>query len=338
MRAAIIEGKDQMRVADLPLPEPGEGEVRIRVVAVGICGSDLHYYFEGANGEYVVAEPLVPGHELSAVVDRDRAGEWGDGARVTVHPARFGPEVPGQQQAPHLRSGGSYLGSAATTPHTQGAMSEFLVVRSDMLRALPDGLSLTTASLAEPLAVALHGAARAGDLHGRRVLVSGAGPIGLLALVAARARGAAHVSVSDVLDAPLARATGLGADAVIRVDQARLPRDEYDVVLECSGAPVAISSALVSVRKQGTVVQIGMVPNEVRPINLAPFISKEVTLLGSFRFADEIDEAVCILATHPEVAQIITHEFALDDVVKAFGVARDSAMSGKVIVRLSDEN
>lgn len=338
MRAAIIEGKEQMRVVDLPLPEPSEGEVRIRVSAVGICGSDLHYYFEGANGEYIVTEPLVPGHELSAVVDHDPSGHWERGTRVTVHPARFGPEVPGRENAPHLRPGGSYLGSAATTPHTQGAMSEYLVVRSGMLRTLPAGLSLGAASLAEPLAVALHGAARAGELGGRRVLVSGAGPIGLLALVAARARGAVHVTVSDVLEAPLERAQALGADVVIRVGHEALPREEYDVVLECSGAPIAISNALVAVRRQGTVVQIGMVPNEARPMNIAPFISKEVALLGSFRFADEIGEAVRILAEDGAVAQIITHEFALNDVVEAFAVARDSAASGKVIVRLSDED
>lgn len=336
MRAAIIEGKDQLDVVDLPLPVPGEGQVRVQVAAVGICGSDLHYYFEGANGEYVVQDPLIPGHELSGWVDEDPSGQFEVGEPVTVHPARFGTPVEGIEHDAHLWPGGSYLGSAATTPHTQGGMSEYLVVEAHMIRPLPAGLSVEDAALAEPLGVALHGVTRAGDLTGRRVLVSGAGPIGLLALVAAKARGAAHVTVSDVLAAPLARATALGADAVVRVSAEALPAEAFDVVLECSGATVAISAAVVAVRRRGIVVQVGMVPNEARPINLAPFISKEVTMVGSFRFLDEIDEAIALLATDADIARVITHRFPIDQVREAFAVARDSERSGKVLVTFTD--
>ncbi|MFU8947525.1 L-idonate 5-dehydrogenase [Mycetocola zhadangensis] len=338
MRAAIIEGKDQLDVVDLPMPVPGEGQVRVRVAAVGICGSDLHYHFEGANGEYVVKEPLIPGHELSGWVNEDPSGQLQVGEPVTVHPARFGASVDGIEDAAHLWPGGSYLGSAATTPHTQGGMSEFLVVERHMIRQLPAGLSVEDAALAEPLGVALHGATRAGDLSGRRVLVSGAGPIGLLALVAAKARGAAHVTVSDVLAAPLARATELGADTTVQVSVEALPAEAFDVVLECSGAAVAISAAVAAVRRRGTVVQVGMVPNEARPINLAPFISKEVTMVGSFRFLEEIDEAITLLAADPGIARIITHRFPIDHVREAFAVARDSEQSGKVVVTFTDEH
>ncbi|WP_110588594.1 zinc-binding dehydrogenase [Microbacterium suaedae] len=336
MRAVFIDGAEQIAVREVPVPEPGDGEVRIRVSRVGICGSDLHYFFEGANGEYVVREPLVPGHELSGVVDEDPRGEFAPGTPVTIHPARFGTEVPGTQGEPHLWPGGSYLGSASTMPHTQGAMADLLVVDRGMVRPLPSGLGVDAAVLAEPLGVALHGASRAGDLAGARVLVSGAGPIGLLAVVAARARGAAHITVSDVLDEPLERARELGADDVVRIGQDELPVEAFDAVLECSGAPVAIGAAGVAARRRGVVVQIGMVPNEPRGVNLAPFISKEIDLRGAFRFRDEIDEAVALLAERPDIARVATHVVPVAEVRDAFELARDSRRSGKVVVSLDD--
>jgi L-idonate 5-dehydrogenase len=205
-----------------------------------------------------------------------------------------------------------------------------------MVRVLPGTLPVRRAVLAEPLGVALHAATRAGDLTGARVLVSGAGPIGLLALAAARARGAAAVTVSDVLAEPLARASALGADAVVRVGEEPLPTDAFDVVLECSGAPAAISAAGAAVRRRGTVVQVGMLPNEPRPVNLAPFISKEVALLGAFRFLDEIDDAVALLDARPELEQIVTDVLPLERAVEAFELARDSRRSSKVVVSLGD--
>ncbi|MDJ0335958.1 zinc-binding dehydrogenase [Salinibacterium sp. G-O1] len=332
MKAIYIDGKLELSEREVQTPEPAAGQVRVRVDFVGICGSDLHYYFEGANGAFVVEEPLAPGHELSGRVDLDPSGVLAPGTPVTVHPARFGHAEPGIEDAPHLWPGGSYLGSASTHPHTQGGLSEYLVVESDMIRVLPAELPLKRAALAEPLAVALHGMTRAGDIRGKKVLVSGAGPIGLLAAAAARARGAAEVTVSDVLEQPLARATAIGADRVIRIGQDALPENAFDVVFECSGATPAISAAFVAARRRGMVVQIGMVPNEPRPVNLAPFISKELQVLGVFRFKDEIDEAVRILAETPELDAVITHVIDASESVAAFDIAKDSAASGKVVI------
>ncbi len=342
MRAAFIDGKDQLEVREVATPEPGAGEVRIRVDYVGICGSDLHYYFEGANGEYAVREPLIPGHELSGVVDLDPSGTWSAGTPVTVHPARFGTSEPAIAEQPHLWPNGSYLGSAATWPHTQGAMSEYLVVREDMLRRLPGSLPVRRAVLAEPLAVALHAVSRVADIGaeiaGARVLVSGAGPIGLLTVIAAKARGAAHVTLSDVLAEPLARGTELGgelsADATLQVGVDDVPVAAFDVVFECSGASPAITTAGVAVRRRGTVVQVGMVPNDPRPVGLAPIISKEAQLLGTFRFRDEIDDAVALLDAQPEIERVVTHERSLDEAVAAFDLAKDSRESSKVVVAL----
>ena len=332
MRAAFIESKEVLNLDEVGTPEPGEGQVRIRVDYVGICGSDLHYYFEGANGAFVVREPLVPGHELSGRVDLDPLGEFESGAPVTVHPATFGTPSHELEDSPHLWPGGAYLGSASTDPHTQGALSEYLLVERGMLRRLPATLPIRRAVLAEPLAVALHALTKAGDLTGKRVLVTGAGPIGLLTIAAARVKGAAHIAATDVLAGPLARATQLGAAAVIDVSREQVPADSFDVVFECSGVSASVSTAFAAARPAGVVVQVGMVPNEPRPINLAPFISKELRVFGTFRFKDEIDEAIVILDEHPEIEHVITHEVHADDTLAAFGLARNSEESGKVIV------
>ncbi|GAA2970616.1 L-idonate 5-dehydrogenase [Microbacterium terrae] len=332
MRAAFIVGPESIRIGEIAVPEPAADQVRVRIDYVGICGSDLHYYFDGANGAFVVREPLIPGHEVSGRIDADPTGTWAPGTPVTVHPATFGephPDLPGD---PHLWPGGAYLGSASTWPHTQGGLVEHLLVDRAMVRPLPSTLPVRRAVLAEPLAVALHGLSKAGDVRGLRVLVTGAGPIGLLAIAAARAAGAAEITATDVLAEPLARARELGAVHVIDVSTEEVPANAYDVVLECSGVAPSISTALRAARIGGTVVQVGMVPDQARPINIAPFISKELRWYGTFRFNDEIDAAIELLDAEPAIEQVVTHVVSADDLQAAFALARDSRVSGKVVV------
>ncbi|GAB3812537.1 hypothetical protein GCM10028820_05640 [Tessaracoccus terricola] len=129
-------------------------------------------------------------------------------------------------------------------------------------------------------------------------------------------------------------AVGFGAGRAFTVGQDEVPSEEYDVVYECSGVPAAINTALLAVRRAGVVMQVGMLPNAPVGINLAPLVSKEVALKGSFRFNDEIDEAITLLAQRPEITSIITHVVPVTDVEKAFALARDSQASGKVVVSL----
>jgi L-idonate 5-dehydrogenase len=334
MRAIVINGKLDVVETELPTPEPGPGQVRLRIAFGGICGSDLHYYYEGANGEFVVREPLVPGHEVSGTVDLDPSGDLEPGTPVTVHPATFGNPEADIEDRRHLWPGGAYLGSASTWPHTQGGMSEFLVVGKDMVRPLPAGLPLRRAALAEPLGVGLHGITVAGGVGGKRVLVSGSGPIGLLATAACLAEGASEVVATDVLPGPLERARRLGAHGTVQVGTEEIPAMAFDVVLECSGVPAAVSAGLLAARRAGVVVQVGMVPNEPRGINLAPLVSKELQLRGAFRFDDEIDRAVELLEANPGIEDVITHELPAGQAREAFAVAKDSETSGKVLISL----
>lgn len=334
MKSLVIHGKEDIRWEDRDAPEPRDGEVRLRVGFVGICGSDLHYYFHGANGEYTIREPLVPGHELSGVVDLDPSGRLAPGTPVTVHPARYGASVPGLEDRPHLRPGGDYLGSAAADPHRQGGASELLIVENHMVRVLPAGLPLERAALAEPLAVALHAVGLAGDVTGRRVLVIGAGPIGLLVVAAAVHAGAAVVGASDVRAEPLDRAQALGAAEVALVGRDTIDPESYDVVFECSGVGAALTQAVRAARRAGTVVQVGMLPNAEIGVNLAPMLAKELTIRGAFRFSTEIDDAVRLLAESDALDPVVSHVIPASDAVRAFELARDSSASAKVLLSL----
>jgi L-idonate 5-dehydrogenase len=334
MKALAIHGKEDIRWEDRALPLPADGEVRLRIAYVGICGSDLHYYFHGANGEYAIREPLTPGHELSGVVDLDPSGRIAAGTPVTVHPARYGPVVPGLENHPHLRPGGDYFGSAATTPHRQGGAAEYLIVEEYMIRVLPDRLPLERAVLAEPLAVALHAVGLAGDIAGKRVLVIGAGPIGLLVIAAAASAGAGAIGASDVQIEPLHRAAALGATDLVLVGRDSIADESYDVVFECSGVPASVTQSIRAARRSGTIVQVGMLANAEIGVNLAPMLAKELTLRGAFRFSTEIDDAVSLLAASDALDSVVSHIVDASEAAEAFAIARDSSLSAKVLLLL----
>jgi L-idonate 5-dehydrogenase len=332
MKALYINKKLDIEVVEKPVPEPGDNEVRVKISHFGICGSDLHYYYEGANGAFVVKEPLMPGHEVSGYIDLNPSGEFQQGVGVSVHPATFGNVETGIEAFPHLWPGGAYLGSASTWPHTQGAAAEYVIFRKDMIRVLPAKLSTKIAALAEPLAVGLHAINVAGGVAGKKVFISGSGPIGLLLIAAAKCLGAAEIASSDLLDGQLSRARSLGAQSSIKIGTDALPENYFDVVFECSGVARAISGALTTVRRAGTIVQVGMLGAGAHEIAIAPLVSKEIQLRGTFRFKDEIDLAIRMLADHEWIASAITHTFAPNQVVAAFEMAKNSELSGKVLI------
>jgi L-idonate 5-dehydrogenase len=334
MRAFQIAGKLDGKVLVIPTPEPKSDEVRLKIAYVGICGSDLHYYFDGANGAFVVKEPLVPGHEISGTVDLDPSGTFSQGTKVTIHPATFGNCEPGLEDKPHLWPGGGYLGSASTHPHTQGAMSEYFIVKREKVRMLPDSLDLKVASLSEPLGVALHAINIAGGVTNKEVLVSGSGPIGLMVIAAAKVLGAKSITATDVLPNALERAKVLGANSLINVSNQEVPQNSFDLVFECSAAAPAVTSALLSVKRAGTVVQLGMMGAQGQSVGLAPLVAKEITWKGSFRFNGEVDQAIEMLSANNWIGQAISHTFDLDDAMEAFEIAKDSAKSGKVLVQV----
>lgn len=207
MRACVVHAAGDLRVEHRPFTRPGPGQVTVAVTLGGICGSDLHYYRHGRVGDFTVREPMVLGHEVVGHVTALGAETEGPaiGTPVAVHPA-----TP-CDHCPHCAAGRRnicadtrYLGSAARTPHVQGGFAQRLTAPAAQIRPLPPELDLRRAVLAEPLSVALHAVHRAGDVTGKRVLVTGAGPIGCLVTAVLRHRGAAEIVVSDLLDTPCA--------------------------------------------------------------------------------------------------------------------------------------
>ncbi len=336
MRALVVHAAHELSVDDLPVPDPGEGEVRLRMTHGGICGSDLHYYLDGRVGSFVLREPLVLGHEVVGVVDLDPAGALSAGTPVAIHPASACHTCPECTAGrPNICRNARYLGSAASDPQTQGGFAEQLVVRADQLRRLPAGLDLSRAVLAEPLAVALHALNRAGDLTGQSLLVSGAGPIGALVVAAAAARGVSDITVTDLEDVPLEVARQVGATRTVRVDREKLPDACFDVAIEASGAPAGLSTVIAAVRRGGTVVQLGSLPGGSLSVSLAAIVGREIELRGAFRFTDEIDEALELLARDDRFEHVVTHRFDLDDAPSAMEMARDASQSSKVVLELS---
>jgi L-idonate 5-dehydrogenase len=340
MRACVVHGAGDLRVEERLPADPGPDEITVAVTLGGICGSDLHYYHQGRVGDFEVREPMVLGHEVVGHVAALGSGTHGPavGAPVAVHPATpcgTCRECTGGRR--NICANTRYLGSAARTPHVQGGFAQVITVPADQIRPLPPGLGLRRAVLAEPLSVALHAVHRAGDVRGKRVLVTGAGPIGCLVVAALRHRGAAEVVVSDLLDEPLRIAAVVGATATARADQPEnaVWAGEFDVAVEASGAPAGLRTCVERARRGGTVVLLGLLPpGEVGLLgNVA--VTRELELRGAFRFDAEFDEALALLAEGLPVDPIVTHTFPLDETVTAFDLAQDRAVASKVLLDLS---
>ncbi len=337
MRAVMVHGAGDLRVAELEPPSLAPDGVLVDIAYGGICGSDLHYHQHGANGAFVVREPLVLGHEVVgtvAAVGSQVADAPPVGTRVAIHPATPTP-LPGGADGTglHLAAGGTYLGSASTSPHTQGGLVERLQVTAAQLRPLPAGLPLRRAALAEPLAVALHGVDRARPLlEGSDVLVSGAGPIGCLVVAALLHRGARRVTVCDLHARPLEVATAVGAHVALRVGTDPVPQERFDIVIEAAGAVPSLRTALDAARRGGAVVQLGMLPKGELPIPMSDVITKELSLHGSQRFDVELDEAIAILAATPALDAVVTDVFPVSEAADAFSRAADSRASTKTLI------
>lgn len=338
VRVCRLHGQNDLRLEAIPDAEPSEGEVLVRVGAGGICGSDLHYFQDGGFGPIRVREPIILGHEVAGTVERLGPGVAGlaPGDRVALNPSqpcgrcRFCAERL-FNHCLEMR----FFGSAMRFPHEQGAFRDRIVIPAARCEKVSPTTSLAEAACAEPLAVCLHAANRAGDLAGARVLVTGAGPIGALCVAVARHHGAAEVVATDLHDRPLAVAREMGATQVANVaadPDALAPFEAdkgwFDVAFECSAAAPAIDAAIRAVRPQGRIVQVGVAG--ALPIAINALVGKEIALVGTHRFHAEFAEAAALIdAGAIGVAPIITHHFPPEALDEAFRTAADRARSVK---------
>jgi L-idonate 5-dehydrogenase len=340
-RCLVIHAPTDLRLDEQDAGEIGPGQVLVQVAFGGICGSDLHYFHHGGFGAVRLQQPMVLGHEVAGTVaavasdvSRVKVGD-----RVAVNPSQ--PCAACQyclEGLPNQCLAMRFYGSAMRMPHVQGAFRDALVCQATQCHAIADGIPLAQAALAEPFSVALHAVSRAGPLLGKRVLISGCGPIGALAAVAARVHGAAEVVVTDVVDAPLVVARALGADLTLNaatdrgwVQRYAADKGTFDVMLECSGNQQALRDGLEVMRPRGVVVQIGLGGDVSIPQNIV--VAKELSICGSFRFHAEFALAVRLInQRRVDLAPLITRAFPMEQASEAFALASDRQQAMKVLI------
>ena len=337
MKAAVIHGPHDLRVEDIEPGVMGPEDVTVRVRAGGICGSDLHYFHNGGFGAVRLREKMVLGHEVAGEVTAV-------GAEVThVRPGDIvavNPSLP----CGHCRyclSGAAqhcldmrFYGSAMRFPHVQGGFSEELVCRG--VQAIKADMPVQRAAFAEPMAVCLHAVRQAGPMLGARVLVTGAGPIGALCAMAARHAGAREIVATDIQDAPLAMMRLVAADATFNtrdnpsaLEPYAADKGHFDVVFECSGAAPALVGAFAVARPGAVIVQVGIGGDATLPLNV--LVAKEFSLRGTFRFHEEFQLAVDVLARGDiDVSPLLTEIVPLAEANRAFALASDRAVAMKV--------
>jgi len=339
--ALVLEEKGRLSLRDLPVSETlGPQDVRVAIHTVGICGSDVHYYTHGRIGPFIVKEPMILGHEASGTVIEtgDEVKSLAVGDRVCMEPGI--PNPVGRATRLGLYNLDPDVRFWATPP-VHGVLRNTVVHPAAFTFKLPEAVSFAAGAMVEPLAVGVHATAKARARPGHIAVVMGAGPIGLVTVLAAVAAGCAHVIVSDIDDSKLAIAASLGPVTTVNVRSQSLPAvvkqltDGWgaDVVYECSGAPAAAASVFEPLCPGGTVVYIGM-PVDSFNYDVAGAQLKEARVEHVFRYAHVFPACVAMLAAGTiDVAPLITRTFAFADSVAAFELAA-AAPRGEVKMQI----
>jgi L-idonate 5-dehydrogenase len=338
-RACVLHAQEDIRIEEREVGAVGPHQALIRVGAGGICGSDIHYFWDGGIGTIRVSEPIILGHEFAGVVEAvgDRVQNVKPGDRVAVCPSqpcghcRFC--LLGQQQ--HCLEM-QFFGSAMRKPHCDGGFRDLVVVNDFQCEAVGD-VALGEAACAEPLAVGLHAINQAGSLLGKRVLVMGAGPIGSLLIGAARLAGAQDIVAVDLAEAPLKAAMKMGATKVVNgaAEPDRLKADYaadkgyFDVGFECTGAGVALGSMFPVLRPRGVLVAVAV--SSGAHIAFNALVGKEISLVGTHRFHAEYRTAAQMIAQRRiDVRPVITSTLPMERIREALDVVRDRSSQMKV--------
>lgn len=340
MKAIVVHAAQDIRLETRSVREPGDDEVQIQVERGGICGSDLHYVQHGGFGTVKLREPMILGHEISGRVVKTgkHAQNFTEGQLIAVSPSRPCLTCDYCQKGHHNHCMNMrFYGSAMPFPHIQGAFREILTVNKHQC-ADATGLTAAEAAVAEPLAVTIHAARQAGNLVGKRVLVTGCGPIGLLCALVAQCAGAKEVVTTDISDYPLEMAKKLGADATVNVSNSGndspleafyADKGYFDTLFECTGVASALAQAIPALKPRGIIVQLGLGGDMNLPVQ--QLTAKELQLRGSFRFHEEFFTGVAWMKSKRiDVNPLITHTLEIEQMQEAFKLATDRSVALKV--------
>ncbi|ASA23270.1 NAD(P)-dependent alcohol dehydrogenase [Paenibacillus donghaensis] len=341
MRAAVMPKPGSIEIRELPVPQVGDHEVLVKIMAVGVCGSDLHYYEHGRVGRFIVEQPIILGHECAGLIVAigDKVTQASIGDRVAVEPG---------VTCGHCRAckAGRYNlcpdVQFLATPPVDGAFVQYLAIREDMVFRIPDHLSYEEAALNEPFSVGIHAAKRTRLQAGETVAIMGMGPVGLMAVAAAKSYGAARIMVTDLEEVRLQAAMRLGATHAVNIrneDALEAIRQwtdgaGVDVAWETAGSPQALQSALYSLRRGGRLAIIGLPAQDQIPLDV-PFIAdSEIDIYGIFRYANTYSKGVEFLASeNVDSSVLITDRYPLAETREALERAiHNKSGSLKVIV------
>ncbi|CAF99680.1 unnamed protein product, partial [Tetraodon nigroviridis] len=343
--SAVLYSPGDLRLVHLPVPEPGPNDVLLQMHSVGICGSDVHYWQHGRIADFVVKDPMVLGHEASGRVVKvgPAVKHLKVGDRVAIEPG-----VP-REMDEYFKTGKYNLSPTiflCATPPDDGNLCRYYKHNANFCYKLPDNVTFEEGALIEPLSVGIHACQRAGVTLGSTVLICGAGPIGLVCLIVAKAMGASQVIITDLFPERLALAKELGADFQLKVTKEVEPKQlaknvedslgvQPHVTIECTGVESSIQTAIYvreghsndyfsfqATRSGGVVVVVGL-GNQMVTLPLINAATREVDIRGVFRYRNTWPMAIAMLASGKvDVKPLVTHRFPLEQVVQAFETTR----------------
>lgn len=331
MRASVLLGARAIEIQERSVPVPAPDEVLIRVTAVGVCGSDVHFYEDGRLGDWVLEEPLVLGHEAGGTIVA--VGQ-------AVDPGRVGQRVSIEPQRPSTTSSESLRGmynldpqmQFYAVPGTDGAFQEYVTIQSHFAFPVSQRVSDDAAGLMEPLSVAIATARKAGITVGSRVNIAGAGPIGIVTAQVARAYGASEVLVSDLDEQRRLRALDFGATGVIDPLCDDVSDAGVDAFIDASGATSAVQAGITSVRAGGAVVLVGM-GDTMMSLPITVIQNRELTLTGVFRYTNTWPTAIDLVESgRVDLDSMVTGHYGLDAVEAALASTADPAAMKSVVV------
>ncbi len=333
MRASVLTGNNVLSVQERPVPEPGADEVLVRVAAVGVCGSDTHYYREGRLGDFVVEGPLVLGHELSGTIVA---------VGSAVEPGRVGCRVAVEPQRPCMRCRQCRAGrynlcpdvEFYATPPVDGAFAEYVVIQDSFAYEIPDAMSFEAAALLEPLSVAVAAVRKARIEPASSVLIAGAGPIGIICAQAAKAFGGSRIVVTDVVAERRARALEYGATEVLdpMVDSQRISELGVDAFIDASGAPQAVDAGIRAVAPAGVAVLVGL-GHSTMELPVEQIQNLELTVTGIFRYVNTWPAAIHLAASgFVDLDSLVTGRFDLDHAAQALDSDQDPQTLKSVVL------
>ncbi len=316
---------EKLEVGEAPMPRIGADDVLIKVRSVGICGSDLHYYREGAIGDFKVEFPFILGHEAAGIVEEvgENVTSLKKGDRVCMEPG-----VPCMKCEECLSGHYNLCRDVRfwATPPYDGVLSEYVAHPAAFTFKIPDNMSFTEGALVEPLAIGLHACNMGGVKLGQTVAILGAGCIGLVTLLAAKAYGATQIIVGDVLEKRLNKARELGAVAINTAEEDFAAKvmeltggRGADVCIDCAGFSATVDSCLSSAKPAGTVIIVGLGQDRVDGFNTGIMSTKELTVKSIFRYRNLFPTAInAIAGGRIDVGTIVSHRFSFDDTINAF--------------------